>query len=63
MGRTVFSVVAFAAVCALVLMSLASGSALPPQERPLPAVPEPLRSSLAGFLLDHAMAPEAYVID
>ena len=62
MRRTAFSVLACAAVCALVPMSLPSGSALPPQKRPLPAVPEPLKSSLAGFLRDHAVTPEAYVI-
>lgn len=51
-----------AAACALVLMSLASGTALLPQKRPLPEVPAALKSKLAGYLREMGMSPEAYVI-
>ena len=62
MRRTLFAALISAAVCALVLISLSSGTALLPQYRPLPEVPAALKSRLAGYLREQGMAPEAYVI-
>jgi hypothetical protein len=62
MRRTVLSIVAAAAVCALFLIPLSSGTALLPQKRPLPEVPAALKSRLAGYLRGEGMTPEAYVI-